>query len=357
MHEPLPSVTTVGTGDQTDAAAPPKVKSHVRRSSDCRRVNMPFTNSTAVSYGLLVMHAMDIYRLKTCPPAPFIAPPAPPGGGTIIGYVMGIDTVLLGHPQFTPGPLVALGHQVCYGTVVRRPPNEVVVAIRGTDGFVEWIEDGEFPQIPYRPALPLPEPAPPATVEQGFWGIYSSLRLTDAAGTTLGELAATLPTIIGPDDSVVVAGHSLGAPLATYLTLDLIRGSMGQRVSGCYFASPHPGNTAFATFFDQTVRDYKVFNYLLDIVPRVPPTEIGYSSLPKLQVILPATAQADIRFSIGCNHHVVCYLAMLDYNATLQAITPVPAGEEGSAACIKGPQTGKPSVAKSLVDRVVEVAG
>ena len=71
---------------------------------------MPFTNSTAVPYGLLVMHAMDIYRLKTCPPAPFVAPSAPPGGGTIIGYVMGIDTLLLDHPQFTPGPLAGLLH-------------------------------------------------------------------------------------------------------------------------------------------------------------------------------------------------------------------------------------------------------
>ena len=317
---------------------------------------MPFTNSTAVPYGLLVMHAMDIYRLKTCPPAPFVAPSAPPGGGTIIGYVMGIDTLLLDHPQFTPGPLAALGHQVCYGTVVRRAPNEVVVAIRGTDGFVEWIEDGEFPQIPYSPALPLPAGTPPATVEQGFWGIYSSLQLTNPAGTPLGELAGALPTIIGPGEDVVVAGHSLGSPLATYLTLDLARGPLGQRVSGCYFASPHPGNAAFATFFDQTVRDYMVYNYLLDIVPTVPPTQIGYSALPKVQVIQPATAQADIRLGLGCSHHVVCYLAMLDYNATIEAITPVPAGEELSAACIKGPQTGQPSVAKSLVDRIIQVA-
>jgi len=114
---------------------------------------------------------------------------------------------------------------------------------------------------------------------------------------------------------------------------------------------------AFVTLFDQIVTDYTVYNYLLDLVPRVPPTEIGYRSLPKRQVIQPATAQADIRFGIGCNHHIVCYLAMLDFVATMHAITPVPAGEEGSAKCIRGPQTDKPSLAKSLVDRIVEVAG
>ena len=92
---------------------------------------MKFSDSGVVPYGLLVMHAMDIYQLKTCPPAPFKPPTPPPGGGTIIGYLMGVDTVLLGHPQFSPGPLTALGHMVCYGTVIRRSNTEVAVSMRG----------------------------------------------------------------------------------------------------------------------------------------------------------------------------------------------------------------------------------
>jgi hypothetical protein len=79
--------------------------------------SMGFSDIGVVPYGLLVMQAMDIYRVKTCPPAPFKPPPA--AKGTIIGYLMGIDTVLLNHPQFSPGPLIALGHTVCYGTVTR----------------------------------------------------------------------------------------------------------------------------------------------------------------------------------------------------------------------------------------------
>ena len=59
--------------------------------------------------------------------------------------------------------------------------------------------------------------------------------------------------------------------------------------------------------------------------------------------------EANIRVSIGCNHHVICYCAMLDYEGTMQATTPVPAGEEDSAACILGPQTGKLSLAEQLV--------
>jgi hypothetical protein len=268
---------------------------------------------------------------------------------------MGVDTVLLGHPQFSPGPLAALGHTVCYGTVVRR--NETVfVSVRGTDGFVEWVEDGQFVPIPYNPHIPLPSGDPTPLVEQGFWGIYGTLQLADPAGALLGSLPAALPALLEPTDQVVVAGHSLGAALATYLTLDLARGPIGERVSGGFFASPHPGNAAFATLFDLNVRNYQVFNYLLDIVPRVPPSQAGYAPLRKLKIIQPATAQADIRFGVGCNHHIVCYLAMLDFAQTMTAITPVPAGEGDSAMCIKGANNGQETVAKSIVGRILEVA-
>ena len=205
---------------------------------------MPFTNSSVVPYGLLVMHAMDIFRLRTCPPAPFSEPSPPTGGGEIIGYILGSDSIVPGHPHLGPGPLGELDQPVCYGTVVRRSPAEVVVALRGTDGFAEWLEDGQFPLIRYVPKIPLPPGTPDAQVELGFWGIYRTLALTDTGGAPLGAVADALPAILGPADAVVVSGHSLGAPLATYLTLDLARGHLGQRVSGCYFASPHPGDQA-----------------------------------------------------------------------------------------------------------------
>jgi triacylglycerol lipase len=318
---------------------------------------MEFSDSGVVPYGLLVMHAMDIYRGRTCPPAPFKPPAPPPGGGTIIGYLMGVDTVLLGHPQFSPGQLTALGQTVCYGTVIRRSDTEVAVSVRGTDGFVEWVEDGQFLPIPYNPNTPLAGGGPAPLVEQGFWGIYGTLQLADPAGALLGSLASALPALLKPTDHVVVAGHSLGATLATYLTLDLVRGPFPGLVSGCFFASPHPGNAAFATLFDQTVKGYQVYNYIFDIVPRVPPRAAGYVSLRKLKVIQPATAQADIRFEVGCNHHIVCYLAMLDYAQTMAELNPVPAGEEGSVTCIKGPNNGQETVAKSMIDRILEVAG
>jgi hypothetical protein len=43
---------------------------------------------------------------------------------------------------------------------------------------------------------------------------------------------------------------------------------------------------------------------------------VGYCPLPRRTVIQPATAEASIRVDSACNHHVICYCAMLDYEGT-----------------------------------------
>jgi len=53
-------------------------------------------------------------------------------------------------------------------------------------------------------------------------------------------------------------------------------------------------------------------------------------------VIDPATSQADVRVDIGCNHHVICCCAMLDYAAT-QAAAKSPADQQ-LYACVLGPR-------------------
>jgi hypothetical protein len=307
---------------------------------------MSFTNTKAATYGLLAMHAMDMYRARPGSPTPEPAAGLAAAGWTVVAYLIGTDTVL---PRGVRGPLQrAAGTTVCYGFAARNAAGDLAVAIRGTDGFVEWIEDAEFTQIRYAPAIELPPAGPPITVEAGFWGVYGSLRLVDPNGAALGILAPALTAMAGATGPLTIVGHSLGSALATYLTLDLARAGLGARVSACLFASPHPGNQGFAAMFDQTVADYRLFNYILDIVPRVPPTELGYTPLPRRTVIRPSTAEAAIRFDIACNHHLICYCAMLDYEGTDKATSPVPPGEEKSRSCILGPETGQPSIAKEI---------
>ena len=315
---------------------------------------MPFTNTEAAAYGLLAMYAMDMYRVQEdplTPPTPdSLTPPPAPGlvaaGWKILAYITGKDSLLPKRPP--KGPLPLVDQTVYYGYLAERASGEMVAVIRGTDGFVEWVEDAEFRPVPYTPQIATPAGLGTMLVERGFWTLYASMQLINPEGAPLGALAPAVAAAAGAAGMVTVVGHSLGAALATYLTLDLGRGGLGERVSACLFASPQTGNQAFVNLFDQTIKDYRLFNYILDIVPRVP---LGpdYSPLPRRTVIQPATAEAKIRFDVGCNHHVICYCAMLDYEGTMKATTPVPAGEEDSATCILGPETGNPSLAKQLV--------
>ena len=211
---------------------------------------MLFTNTTAAAYGILAMHAIDMFRVGGS-----LTPPAAPGltaaGWTIRAYITGNDTL------FAKGPLQLKGDVVYYGYLAERATGELAAVIRGTDDFVEWVEDGEFPAIPYAPQVPLPATQTSILVEQGFWTLYASMQLISPTGAALGALAPAITNAAGSTGTVTVVGHSLGAALATYLTLDLARGGLSAHVSACLFASPQTGNQAFVTLFDQTIGDYR----------------------------------------------------------------------------------------------------
>lgn len=156
------------------------------------------------------------------------------------------------------------------------------------------------------------------------------------------ECRGSVAKVVGTG-TVVVTGHSLGSALATYFTDDLAE-RLGSRVSGCLFASPRTGDPAWTNLFVVTVKDYRLFNYILDIVTHVP--TLGYATLPNATVIQPSTAQAGIRLDILCNHHVICYCAMIDYKETMAAPTTVQ--DASCKSCILGPSSTMPETAKAL---------
>ena len=294
---------------------------------------MPISDSEAVKFGFLVMYAEDMYTEGTKIPA--IDPRIKEAGWEVIAYLTAQDAILPKRSSLLPGQkqIIELGVVVFYGFLARKSadPNEYAIAVRGTAGIAEWIIDAEF--------LPIANPREPGTtVEKGFWDIYESMDLISLDGKVINDDAAKgIAAMVGGTGRVVVAGHSLGAALATYLSLETAK-LLGPRLSACLFASPRTGDAAWAALYDKTVSDYRLFNYVLDVVPYVPfdlPPDIQYSTLSKATVIQPSTAQADVRLDLSCDHHLICYCAMLDYADT--KASPMRPIDQQSWACVIGP--------------------
>jgi hypothetical protein len=287
---------------------------------------MPVVSTADAKLGLLVMYAADMHTM-------FPATTRPPVDGRlaaewdVLAYVTAQDAIFR-----AGGGVVVLGQDVCYGVVAasKADPTRCVVVIRGTSGIVEWIEDAEFKPVPH------PDKAS-GQVEQGFFSIYQSMKVLSLDGQTSQGVAAGIAALVPGAACVTVIGHSLGSALATYLHFDLAAaGSLGPKASGLFFASPHPGDDVFAQAFqDRTQGRYTLYNYFLDAVPRVP-FGPDYAHLQGVTDLRPSDANARVRFDLACDHHIVCYCAMLDYDTTMAV--PKLGVDTACVACIKGAQ-------------------
>lgn len=265
---------------------------------------MTLDTSDAARIGLLVHCAQEMFSADSLnPPADARIGKA---GWDLIAHVRGRE------PESEPGEPFALKlAEVFFGFLARSKadPARYAVAIRGTADFMEWAIDADFPSVDFDPAVPG------ARVEQGFMDLYATFKLYDLAGMPVGASLVAGLLQLAPAGPIVVAGHSLGAAVGTYLSLALAKSSPA-RVQAALFASPRTGNKTFADHYAATVADYTLYNYGLDVVPRLPftlPAPLDYVSLPNAIVFGPHQSEADIHVEIGCNHYILDYIAMLDY--------------------------------------------
>ncbi|MGC2330789.1 MAG: lipase family protein [Candidatus Acidiferrales bacterium] len=183
-----------------------------------------------------------------------------------------------------------------YGIVVHEiaNPDSRIIGIRGTEGAVEWLDDGDAILVPFRQVPSA------GRVACGFDKIYSSLKVvarrlshpgmqTVAAApeSYAGSFAEQLeqlairrerergfaPLADGKRRSrpTVVTGHSLGAALTTLFVMENSDKHKFDIASLCTFASPRVGNLEFAhTFNKLPVDSWRIFNKR-DLVPKLPP--------------------------------------------------------------------------------------
>lgn len=249
----------------------------------------------------------------------------------IDGYLVGDDRTLA----------QALKHEIVpsaramYGVLAHSngDPNNFIVVIRGTGDIREGEIDSWFWSRPDK------WNDKHGKVETGFFTVYTTLQYYPAANAAArGTAWEGIKAVVG-NNSLTIAGHSLGAPLATYLTMDLISNGGLKNIKSRYFASPRPGNSDFADAFEKEIQhshsEYIVYNNNDDVVPHVPPSLLGlfYQQLSNVVVLDRSNSEVRITDDIGCNHHVTSYAAMLDIHL-LPDINAWNQRAETSKACI-----------------------
>lgn len=184
----------------------------------------------------------------------------------------------------------------------------VAIAIRGTEGWLEWIHDADFLQVP------CPVLAGAGHTEDGFTAMYGSLRTgaTPGAPTVVNALAK-VP--FPQPASVTICGHSLGGALATLLALDLAANTTFRNPAVYTYGSPRIGDSLFAATFDQVVKNsWRVANRL-DIVPALPPPLDYEHVLNPVELIpvrlVPWPPKTLVKYTVACEHSLETYLYLL----------------------------------------------
>ncbi len=204
---------------------------------------------------------------------------------------------------------------VSFGVVAQDPAGNAVVAIRGTDGIFEWVQDVNFFWVSC-PILPGS-----GNSEDGFTAVYESLRVASDANSV--PVVAALPGMEFPRPvtSMTICGHSLGGALATLLALDVAANTKLPTPTVYTYASPRVGNPQFADTYNQLLTNTYRFVNRMDIVPKLP-TQPPYAHVLGLYELNP---MLKVKWDIFCEHHLTTYLYLLSL-LTGGTVLPLDAG-------------------------------
>ncbi|MGA2389437.1 MAG: lipase family protein [Candidatus Sulfotelmatobacter sp.] len=225
---------------------------------------------------------------------------------------------------------------VAHGT--NDDPETRVIAIRGTEGAIEWLDDGDAVPVPFRQVPSA------GRVACGFDRIYSSLKVirrrlpsevgvaaaaaqpetfTGSFADQLEQLALSREAARGaapqssnghgrPSRPTVVTGHSLGSALTTLFVLENSTKNKFDVSTLCTFASPRVGNMEFVGTFNQLpITSWRIVN-TEDIVPKLPPhipVVLDYEHVNNLSSF---SSAGQAKKSLGCCHAMQTYLHWLD---------------------------------------------
>jgi kumamolisin len=298
------------TGTQPDAGT-------VAAASPQLSAGQTFDSKAAVLYGQFVQAAYSMYDAA---PNNLTPPPSTdfPASYDLVAWVQMQDFII-----GSTGPTF-------YGFIAQSTAdqNRFVLAIRGTSNAVEWWDDvNAAVRIPFR----VPGSG---TVGAGFARIYDTLEVVErpTGPATAAIVPQSLRSIGGFSQQVAnlvarhapataqatgfaasavieVAGHSLGAALATLYTLDNAYTGKINNPALCTFASPAVGDSTFTTAFNGLgLTSWRVVN-APDLVPKLPPQILGFTHVDSLQQY---SSTGNVTPSLLCWHALATYLSLID---------------------------------------------
>lgn len=190
---------------------------------------------------------------------------------------------------------------VSFGFVAQDAAGNVVVAVRGTEGILEWVQDARFLTVK------CPFLAGAGQTEDGFTAVYESLRA--GADSSSPRLVDTLPTLKYPQPvtSLTICGHSLGGALATLLALDVAANADFPHPTVYTYASPRTGDPSFADTYNQVVPNTCRVANRFDLVPKLPFPPL-YQHVLGLFDLNP---MLKVKPDLICEHHTTTYLYLL----------------------------------------------
>ncbi len=236
-----------------------------------------------------------------------------------------------------------------YGFIARhaQQKHNFVLAIRGTEGWVEWLDDFMARLVPF---CQVPRAG---RVERGFDTIYSTLKVVKrhvgvgvapAAKPSAVPVAGPPPEVMAgsfaeqleqpadtleepgvqeqiriakekrPRRSFVVTGHSLGSALATLFVMENKEKNKFDISTICTFASPRVGNAEFVRQFNLLPLDsWRIVNRQ-DLVPKLPlhiPVLFDYEHV---ETPYDFSSAGVVKDNPGCWHAMSTYLHWLDPN-------------------------------------------
>lgn len=291
----------------------------------------PLDPKLAAFYGRFVAAAYDMFKVNEDDLRP--APLNIPAGWELSAWINMSDFLFdIEDPKF-------------YGIVVHETanPDNRIIAIRGTEGIVEWLDDAaSILMVPFRQVPSA------GRVAFGFDNIYSTMKVIPVPHAAPGLEAAAVPEpeLSGSfadqleqlalhreaqrgvvhefaadrtrrDRPTVVTGHSLGSALATLFALENSVKHKFDILLISTLASPKVGNLEFKHVFGALpLTSWRIVN-VRDIVPKLPPTIPFVLDYEHVDVAYSFDSSAFAKSNLACYHSVDTYLHWLDNSLPL----------------------------------------